>query len=183
MGGDRLTRRVVLPTTAALAACAVLAACGGDEPQVSVDGAPETIDLRSPAFDDGDDIPVAHTCDGEDRPPPLEWSGVPEETEQLALLVEDPDAPGEPFDHWVVTSIPPDASSPEPGVAGRNDFGRTGWGGPCPPEDDEPHRYEFTLVALDEPLDVAEPATSEDVRAAVDGHVLAVGRLAGRYGR
>jgi Raf kinase inhibitor-like YbhB/YbcL family protein len=148
-----------------------------------------TITLRSPAFADGDTIPRVYTCDGDDVSPPLEWSGVPPDAAQLAIVVEDPDAPGGTFVHWVLWG--PDAGLPGLGEGqvpagareGRNDFGRVGWGGPCPPRGSDPHRYVFTLLAVSEPLAVEAGASADIVKRAAEGKVLAEGRLTARYGR
>jgi Raf kinase inhibitor-like YbhB/YbcL family protein len=148
-----------------------------------------TITLRSPAFADGDTIPPLYTCDGDDVSPPLEWSGVPSDAAQLATVVEDPDAPGGTFVHWVLWGL--DAGLPRLGQGqvpagareGRNDFGRVGWGGPCPPRGSDPHRYVFTLLALSEPLAVEAGASADIVKRAAEGKVLAEGRLTARYGR
>lgn len=166
-----------------------LAACGGDDADVTVPEAQMTITVRSPAFADGDTIPRVYTCDGDDVSPSLEWSGVPAATTELAVVVEDPDAPGGTFVHWVVWGL--DAGLPGlgqgevPGAAreGRNDFGRGGWGGPCPPRGSDPHRYVFTLLALSEPLAVEAGASADRVKRAAEGKVLAEGRLTGLYGR
>lgn len=128
--------------------------------------APVTMVLRSPVFADGGRIPVRHTCDGEDVPPPLSWSAPPPGTRSLALTVEDPDAPGGVFVHWVVTGLPPKARSVPPGTPG--------WRGPCPPKGDRPHRYVFTIWAL------REPVTD---RGAIGRVAIARGVLVGRYGR
>jgi Raf kinase inhibitor-like YbhB/YbcL family protein len=148
-----------------------------------------TITLRSPAFADGDDIPRVYTCDGDDVSPPLGWSGVPPDAAQLAVVVEDPDAPGGTFVHWVLWGL--DDGLPEVGQGqvpagarqGRNDFGRVGWGGPCPPRGSDPHRYVFTLLALSNPLAVEAGASADTVKRATQGEVLAEGRLTARYGR
>ena len=103
-----------------------------------------SIEVTSSAFTEGSAIPVRHTCDGEDVSPPLSWSGVPQETRGLALISDDPDAPGGTWVHWVYYAIPADANGLPEGIAdteslpdgamqGRNDFKRTGYGGPCPP--------------------------------------------------
>jgi len=148
-----------------------------------------TITLRSPAFADGDTIRRVHTCDGDDVSPPLEWSGVPSDAAELAVVVEDPDAPGGTFVHWVLWRL--DTGEPVLGQGqvpagareGRNDFGRLGWGGPCPPRGSDPHRYVFTLLALSDPLPVDAGASAATVKRAADGEVLAEGRLTARYGR
>ncbi|MGD2175928.1 MAG: YbhB/YbcL family Raf kinase inhibitor-like protein [Candidatus Brocadiaceae bacterium] len=144
------------------------------------------MELTSPAFQDGASIPPKHTCDGQDVSPPLSIAEVPEGTKALALVMDDPDAPGGTFDHWLVWNIPPDvervpeATEPE-GVQGRTDFGRMGYGGPCPPGGT--HNYRFKLYALDEELDLAQGARKRDLQAAMEGHILAEALLQGSYSR
>ena len=141
--------------------------------------------LSSTAFDEGGEIPARHTCDGEDVPLPFNWSGMPEGTAELALMVDDPDARG--FVHWLVVGIPAEASeigeAGLPGGAreGRTNFGRTGYGGPCPPSGS--HRYTATLYALSAPLDLTADPTADEVRSAATGKILAEARLNGRYAR
>ena len=147
------------------------------------------IELRSAAFNDHTPIPSRYSYDGGNVSPPLEWRGIPDGTEELVLLCEDPDAPRGTFTHWVVTHIAPNASGvaeaalPEGATRGRNGFGGLGWGGPRPPVGDEPHRYFFRLYAADAPLGLGEGATAEEVHAALDGHILARGTLVGLFGR
>jgi Raf kinase inhibitor-like YbhB/YbcL family protein len=147
------------------------------------------IRLRSPAFSDHTLIPDRCSREGGNTSPPLEWGEVPAGTEELALLCEDPDAPGGPFAHWVVTGIPTGTTSiaegavPDGAAVGRNGFGEPGWGGPRPPVGDEPHRYFFRLYAVDRPLGLGEGVTADDLRAAVEGRVLARGTLVGLFGR
>jgi Raf kinase inhibitor-like YbhB/YbcL family protein len=142
--------------------------------------------LTSPAFADGERIPSRHTCDGDDVSPPLEWTAPPEGSAVLALCLDDPDAGRYPFTHWLAWSLPPGAGSLAEGEAapaeGRNDFGAPGYRGPCPPPG-KPHRYQFTLYALD-----AEPALGPSDRRlsfeeAIRDHVLATAQLTGTYGR
>jgi Raf kinase inhibitor-like YbhB/YbcL family protein len=165
------------------------AACGGDNDDVPVPEAPMMITLRSPAFADGDTIPRVYTCDGDDVSPPLEWTGVPPDADELAIIVEDPDAPGGTFVHWVLWGLDAGLSGLDQGDLpagareGRNDFGRAGWGGPCPPRGSDPHRYVFTLLALSDPLAVEAGVSADRVKRAAEGNVLAEGRLTGRYGR
>ncbi len=152
-----------------------------------------TIQLTSSAFTEGSDIPETFTCDAEDVSPPLKWSGTPDETRSIALVVDDPDAPGGTWVHWVLYRVPPDAGE-LPGEApstevtllgarnGKNDFGRLGYGGPCPPLGD-PHRYFFKLYALDIELELESGATREELLNTMDGHILAIGQLMGRYQR
>jgi Raf kinase inhibitor-like YbhB/YbcL family protein len=169
---------------AALAALA-LAGCGGGE---SVEGpppqAPATIRLTSDAFADGETIPERYTCEGEDVAPALRWDGVPAGAQALALVMEDPDAPSGTFVHWTVLDIPPDAETlPADAPEGENSFGDEGYGGPCPPEDDEPHRYVFLLYALEAPLGLDAGAPPQDVRDAIEREAIASGQLTGRFGR
>jgi Raf kinase inhibitor-like YbhB/YbcL family protein len=144
--------------------------------------------LRSPAFEDGAPIPRRHTCEGEDVSPALEWIAPPAEARSLAMVVEDPDAPGGTFTHWLVWGIEPEArglaEGERPPLEGRNDFRRRGWRGPCPPRGHCPHRYVFRLVALDAMLkDLAPGAAARDVDEAVSGHVLAAAELTGTFER
>ena len=150
------------------------------------------IELTSSAFFEGQMIPRRHTCDGEDVSPPLAWSGVPEKTRSLALICDDPDAPVGTWDHWVLFNIPADANGLAEAVAaeptlengavnGSNSWGRLGYGGPCPPGGT--HRYFFYLFALDCRLELESGATKSQLRRAMEGRVLAEGRLMGRYRR
>ena len=145
--------------------------------------------VRSPAFAPGGMIPTGFTCDAEDVPPPLRWSGVPAGTVELALIVEDLDTGRRPFVHWVAWGIDPAAGGLPEGVVpadvheGRNGSGRVGYLGPCPPAGRAPHRYRFTLDALRRTLDLGSGATAAALRAAVRGTVLAHAELVGRYER
>ena len=138
--------------------------------------------LTSSSFADGEAIPSKHTCDGADLSPALAWSDVPDGTESFALIVDDPDARG--FVHWVLTDIPGDAHElPEGegdsiGTPGPNDFGRKGWGGPCPPSE---HHYAFTLYALPEPISDATDADA--VRTSAEASALSRATLTGTYAR
>jgi Raf kinase inhibitor-like YbhB/YbcL family protein len=142
--------------------------------------------LTSPAFTDRGQIPRRHSCDGPDLSPPLAWAGAPAGTAAYALLVDDPDARG--FAHWVVAPIGADATGLPAGVPavgppaqGRNDFGRTGWGGPCPPSGT--HRYVFTLYALSRAPTLPSRPTAADVQRAIGGIVIGEARLTGTYRR
>jgi len=144
--------------------------------------------LTSPDVAEGGTIPRRFTCDGEDVSPGLEWAGAPDGTAALALMVDDPDARG--FVHWIVLDMAATASgglpegastSPDAPRQGRNDFGRIGYGGPCPPSGT--HRYVFRLHALDAPLDLAGTPGGRDVRAALEAHVLAAADLTASYTR
>jgi Raf kinase inhibitor-like YbhB/YbcL family protein len=144
-------------------------------------------DLTSPAFDRGQPIPQRYTCEGDDVSPPLAWSGVPEGTASLALVVDDPDAPSGTFTHWLAWGIDPAAGSLAEGqaapVEGRNDVGSSGWRGPCPPPGHGPHRYFFRLYALDHELDLPAGAGKADVERAIAEGVLASAELVGTYER
>jgi Raf kinase inhibitor-like YbhB/YbcL family protein len=159
-------------------AIAYLAGCGG--------GASATFTLTSPSFAEGAPIPAEQTCDGADGSPALRWEGAPA-AQSFALIADDPDAPGGTFTHWVLFDIPGtqhDLSAGQvSGVAGRNDFGKAGYGGPCPPPG-APHRYNFTLFALDiVTLGLPASVSRRDVEAAMRGHIIGQARLMGRYGR
>jgi Raf kinase inhibitor-like YbhB/YbcL family protein len=141
------------------------------------------MNLTSPAFSDGEEIPIEHTCDGADRPFAVTWSGAPEGTTQLALIMDDPDAGG--FVHWFVVGIPPSATELVPGalpqgaIEQANDFGRRGYGGPCPPSGT--HRYDVRLYAFTLALADAASLTVEDVRGANSG--VSMTSLHGKYTR
>jgi Raf kinase inhibitor-like YbhB/YbcL family protein len=134
-------------------------------------------------------IPTKHSCDGEDTSPPLDWRGSPTGTQSFALIMDDPDAPGGTWDHWIVFNIPaeirnlPEAvSAGEIGATfGKNSWGRGDYGGPCPPGGT--HRYFFKLYALDTTLSLDESAGKEQVLAAMEGHILAETELMGTYSR
>jgi Raf kinase inhibitor-like YbhB/YbcL family protein len=129
------------------------------------------IQIESPALSEGAAMPTRFTCDGENVSPPLRWSGVPEDATKLRISLTDPDAPRGTFTHWLVTGVDPATSKveegtvPVDGTEGRNDFGDTGYGGPCPPAG-APHRYVFTVEALD-----------------AAGNIVGSGQLTTTYGR
>ncbi len=172
----------------AAAALVVCAGCGGS-------GGPEFGFTEDSAVADGEPIEVFFTCDGEEVSPTLAWSGVPEDAQELALVVEDPDAPEGTFTHWLVYGLDPELDSlpnaigPEPQMAspralmqGENDFGRVGYAGPCPPPGEE-HEYVFRLVALHAAMDLAPGATRAEFDTAIEPHVLAETSLTAPYGR
>lgn len=181
-------RGVVWRPLALLLLAALPVGCGGgDEPSEPLPEAPRSITVTSTAFRDGGSIPRGFTCDGDGSSPALRWSGVPGRARELTLVVEDPDA--DRFVHWTVLAIAADqAGIPEGGVpAGavetENSFGEPGWGAPCPPEGDDPHRYVFALYATDAPLGLGKDSSPDDVRAALSEHAVARGTLTGRFGR
>ena len=143
--------------------------------------------LTSSAFENAQAIPERHTCDGDDVAPPLHWSNVPEGTRSLALVVDDPDAPSGIFTHWVAWGLDPAADGLREGERapneGRNDFGATGYRGPCPPPGHGRHRYAFRLFALDAEVGLAAGATKAELEQALAGHVLTTAELVGTYER
>jgi Raf kinase inhibitor-like YbhB/YbcL family protein len=145
------------------------------------------MELSSSAFAGGQPIPQRHSCEGEDLSPPLSWTDVPEGTSALALMVDDPDAPSGTFTHWLAWGLDPAAGGLAEGQAapleGRNDFGQTGYRGPCPPPGHGPHRYFFRLHALDEELELEAGAARGDFEQALSARSTAVAELMGTYER
>jgi Raf kinase inhibitor-like YbhB/YbcL family protein len=140
--------------------------------------------LTSPSFADKQMMPSDYTCDGANKIPPLEIADVPSNAKSLALVVDDPDAPMGTWDHWVVWNIAPATkridSEPE-GVPGKNSWGKTGYGGPCPPSGI--HRYYFKIYALDAMLDLAAGSSKASLLQAMKGHILSEASLMGTYQR
>ncbi len=138
--------------------------------------------VRSVAFADNGHIPSKYTCEGDNINPPLELSDIPPGTQSLALIMEDPDAPNGDFTHWLLWNVPPtkhiDENSNQ-GVSGMNDFGRTGYGGPCPPSG--AHHYYFKVYALDCELSITSGENKTSLVEAMNGHILATGELVGRF--
>jgi Raf kinase inhibitor-like YbhB/YbcL family protein len=173
------------------AACLIaMAVAQDDAPGKEAD--PMSLMLTSSAFQEGQPIPRKYTCDGDDISPPLSWTGVPEDTASLVLICDDPDAPVGTWDHWVLYDLAPDLDGlpeavpssgevPGGGVHGRNGWGRSDYGGPCPPGGT--HRYFFKLHALDAKLDLGPGKGKEEVLSAMEGHVLAEAQLMGTYSR
>jgi Raf kinase inhibitor-like YbhB/YbcL family protein len=169
----------------------VVAGCGGggDKAAEPAPDAPPGIELTSRAFNAGETIPAKYTCSGKETSPPLAWADVPAGTKSLALLVEDPDAPGGTYTHWTVFNIAPtarrfDEGKAPPGSAqGENSFGDDRYGGPCPPKGDEPHHYVFNLYALRADPKLKPGAKPDDVRAAIKKQAVARGRLTGTFKR
>jgi len=147
--------------------------------------------LTIAAFADGTFIPKLHTCEGADLSPSVEWAGEPAATRSFALIVDDPDAPAGTWTHWLLFDLPPAVHSlaqgfkpGKLGLSGTNDFGRTGYGGPCPPKGHGAHRYFFKLYALDvTSLGLSAGARRRDLDKAIGGHVLAEAHYMGRYER
>jgi len=141
--------------------------------------------LWSPVFTENGKIPPEYTCDGKDVSPPLRIENIPEKSRSLALIVDDPDAPGGTWVYWIVWNIPPSTaeipsgSVPKGAMQGLNSFKTTEYGGPCPPSGS--HRYYFKMYALDADLSVPGRATKADLERAMSGHVLAEAQAMGRY--
>ncbi|MGW0433556.1 YbhB/YbcL family Raf kinase inhibitor-like protein [Micromonospora sp. NPDC003197] len=147
------------------------------------------IPIRSSAFNDHDLMPQRFSQDGGNVSPPLEWGNVPESANELVLLVEDRDAGRVPFLHWLVTGIDPRSTGmaegqiPPGGQEWINGFGNTGWGGPHPPINDDPHRYFFRLYAVDQPLALPAAPQVSDIQDAIAGHDLNSGNMVGTFAR
>jgi Raf kinase inhibitor-like YbhB/YbcL family protein len=155
---------------------------------------PSSFSISSSAFEEGDPIPVQYTCDGEDISPDLHWTESPANSQSFVVLMYDPDAPNGTFHHWGVYDIPPERTElPEDIPRGdqfesfyqaRNDFGYSGYGGPCPPANHGPHHYYFRLLALDvATLGLEAGATYDAVAAASEGHIIDETSLMGTYDR
>jgi Raf kinase inhibitor-like YbhB/YbcL family protein len=150
------------------------------------------LELKSSAFEEGGIIPKKYTCDGEDISPPLIWTSLPDGTKTLALICDDPDAPGGTWVHWVIFNIPADTGDLGENVPpqkeltngarqGTNDFRKIGYGGPCPPGGT--HRYYFKIYSLDTDLDLEAGASKTQLLQAMKGHVLGEEQLMGKYKR
>ena len=148
--------------------------------------------LTSSAFAEGQPIPAKYSCDDRNVSPPLKWTGTPESAKRLALIADDPDAPVGTWVHWVLYDLPANTTelpedlpkgqyTPGGGKQGLNDFKHLGYGGPCPPFGS--HRYVFRLYVLDTTLEKTQGASRENLLRAMKGHVVANGRLTGKYAR
>lgn len=152
------------------------------------------IKIYSSAFKDGNFIPSKYSCEGANISPQLHWNNTLKDVKSFAIIMDDPDAPGGDFVHWVIYNIPgnlkelhedvtPSRNINEEVMFGTNDFGRIGYGGPCPPSG-KPHRYFITIYALDTILHHLESgATKQQLVKAMTGHILAEGKLMGKYQR
>lgn len=149
--------------------------------------------IKATAFANGGEIPKKYTCSGADVSPALVWNGVPSGAHSLALIVDDPDAPGGTWTHWLVWNMPVSLKALQEDVParevfengacqGRNDFHRIGYGGPCPPPG-KAHRYFFKLHAIDTRLDLKAGASRKDLDRALKGHIMAQAEWMGTYMR
>jgi Raf kinase inhibitor-like YbhB/YbcL family protein len=168
-----------------LGAVVGLAGCGGDQGSEVDSDAAATVTVTSPVLREGAEVPTRFTCDGEAVSPPLQWSGP--SPDGWALVVDDPDAPGGTFTHWVVLDIPaattsvPAGGVPQGGLQVANSSGRTSYFGPCPPKGE--HRYRFTVYALDAPTGLAEDASLDGALAAIGDRATSQGTLTAVYAR
>jgi len=166
----------------------ILASCGGNKEKTTPAFTPtQTLSLSSSAFQEAGSIPANYTCSGQNVSPPLNWSTSPQGTQTFALIVVDLDAGG--FTHWVLFNLPfdirelqeaisPQGQLPSGALEGKNGFGKTGYGGPCPPSG-RSHQYEFTLYAVNQSLNLTAGASQNQVLEAMQGHILAEGQLMG----
>jgi Raf kinase inhibitor-like YbhB/YbcL family protein len=148
--------------------------------------------LTSSAFKEGEAIPRGYTCNGANVSPPLEWTGMPKTAKTIAIIADDPDAPAGTWVHWVVYNLPAEGlglieNTPQTetlnggGLQGKNDFGKIGYGGPCPPSGT--HRYFFKFYVLDSELPLKSGATKAEVEKAMEGHIAGQAQLMGTYHR
>ena len=147
-----------------------------------------TFKMMTTAFEQGSEIPQKYTCEGQNISPPLSWENPPAGTKSFALIVDDPDAPSGTFTHWLLWDIPGDKTYLEEGtkegISGKNDFGRIGYGGPCPPRGHGPHRYFFKLYALDvQSLNIKKGSTRLSLEKAMKGHIIEKTEYMGTYQR
>lgn len=170
-----------------------LRAAGRDSSSSAKGAGPAAFELKTRAFKPGGEIPKKYTCDGPEVSPPLTWGDPAGKIQSFALIADDPDAPMGTWVHWVAYDLPattrqlPEGISPEGEIAGggrqgTNDFGKLGYGGPCPPPG-KPHRYFFKLYGLDTKLGLKVGATKSEVEKVMEGHILARAELLGRYHR
>lgn len=189
----KVTAAFLLLTSIALAACSSTTQPGTQTPTSSASPANKSaLILTSTAFKEGQPIPRQYTCDGVNVSPPLEWTGVPRNAKTLAIIADDPDAPAGTWVHWVlyntpaknigfVENVPATENLKAGGFQGKNDFGKIGYGGPCPPSGT--HRYFFKIFAVDTELPLKAGAAKADVEKAMEGHIVGQGQLMGTYSR
>ena len=171
-------------------------ACGDD---ATVEPSPTpanvaTIAVTSAAFADGEPVPVQYTCDGDGVSLPLSWEAGPVGTVAYAIVMDDPDAPGGTYVHWVIGNLPANVTSLDEGatgagiadlggIEGKNSAGKSGYTGPCPPKGSAPHHYGFTVYAVDTTIQFVKQPTASELVGALAGHLLAEGKLTGTFSR
>jgi Raf kinase inhibitor-like YbhB/YbcL family protein len=197
-----MKRRSAIPATVLFTGLSLLTACqpqttGPADQNNRFADVPKTVTVTSAAFASNSEIPVRHTADGDDLSPPLAFADLPASTVELAVVVDDLDAPTpEPFVHWVIYGIPAEAGAlpegipptttldnPAGALQGRNSFGNIGYNGPAPPKADGPHQYRFTVYALDANLRLSADMTKGALLDAIADNVIAYGELFGSYDR
>jgi len=166
-------------------------ACGGSSgahPSAPAGVTEAQITVTSTAFSENGTVPIDNTCDGKDMSPEISWSSPPAGAKSIVIVIDDPDAPGGTFTHFLVYGISPDTHELKAAAdlsttarVGKNDFGAVRYNGPCPPKQEE-HLYRFQIFALDVPVNLAEAAPRADVDAAMSGHVLGRGMLTAQFG-
>ncbi|MGO9386869.1 MAG: YbhB/YbcL family Raf kinase inhibitor-like protein [Methanobacterium sp.] len=150
------------------------------------------IKIKSKVFEDGEPIPTKYTCSGVDVSPPLEWTSIPEDTESIGIICEDPDAPGGTWSHWIIFNLPADTMSlsehimsreimDNGAIQGLNDFGKVGYAGPCPPKGT--HHYYYKIYALDVKLDLPPRTSRKTFLETINGHIIDQGQIMGTYTR
>lgn len=170
------------------------AGCRESAPAPEPPAGAATLVVTSAAFVDGGEIPLRYTCDGDNRSVPLRWSGLPDATGSVVIVMDDPDAPGGRFTHWLAANLPAAsegiatgasgaAVASAGGTEGMNDFGEEGYGGPCPPAGNGAHTYEIRVYALDAVIFFGQTPSRGTMFDAIDGHILASGLLTGVYSR
>ncbi len=144
----------------------------------------DSLVVTSPAFGEGETVPSVFTCRGDGTSPPLAWQGVPDGAAALAIVVDDPDAPGGTYVHWIVTGLPPSTAAVDAGqlpagaAQATNSAGKAAYSPPCPPKGE--HRYRFTVYALSKPLDISAGASTDTTLKAIRASASARGRISGR---
>lgn len=186
MARNRIT--CILQITALLAEFAACGGGGGAHPSAPAGVTESPITVTSNAFSENGTVPIDDTCDGKDSSPEISWSSPPTGTKSIVVVLDDPDAPGGTFTHFLAYGISPDvhelkAAADLSAIArvGKNDFGAVRYNGPCPPKQEE-HLYRFQIFALDVPMNLQEAAPRADVDAAMSGHVLGRGMLTAQFG-
>lgn len=171
------------------ASCASSPSGSGDAEKLAAQDVEASISVASPAFDQDAPIPPKFSCDGDDVSPPLSWDGVPDAAVELALVVDDTDASGGTYVHWVLFGLDPSTTELEEGQVpagarqANNSAGDARYKGPCPPGGDDAHHYRFTVYALDEQIVADDGASPGDVLSAVAGAAIAKGTLTGTFDR
>jgi Raf kinase inhibitor-like YbhB/YbcL family protein len=182
----KITAPVIITFVTLLYAISAHAQTDINGPRKAAPGGTSMLSLHTTAFTPGGEIPKEYTCEGANTSPALTWDGAPQGTQSFALIADDPDAPSGTFTHWVIYGISAQAhelpkDAPKSGAReGRNDFGRVGYGGPCPPPG-KPHRYFFKLYALDTKIALEPGASRQQLEAAMKGHTLAHAEVMGTF--